>query len=115
MDEYLQCCDCEKFYTDFKNADIIFRIFDIYEIRSQVGSRGAITFEIRTKEKGHNMPHIHATYENKNISISLIDFTVLSGNLPNKQTKIAVEWTKENIEKLKKKWNEYHSYVIPVF
>ena len=108
-------CTYEDFYTDFKNADTIFRIFEIYEIRAQVGNRGAITFEISTKEKGHNLPHLHATYENKSISISLIDFTVLDGKLPDKQIKIAVEWTKENIDNLKKKWNEYHSYVIPVF
>ena len=114
MDKAIQYT-IEDFYKDFKNPDQIYKIFEIYSIRAQVGCRGAIIFEIRTKEKGHNIPHLHAKYENKEISISLIDFTVLDGKLPAKQAKIAVDWTKENILALKEKWNEYHIYTIPVF
>ena len=50
-------------------------VFDIIRQRVRVGEIKSITFEIRTKEQGHNVPHIHAAYEDNNISISLIDFT----------------------------------------
>ncbi|GEM_PF-6093047 len=104
-----------EFYDSFENINLLLKAFEIYSIRAQVGNRGAIIFEIRTKEQGHNTPHLHAKYENKNISISLVDYSVLSGNLHSKQAKIAVEWTRENIDFLKKKWNEYHCYTIPIY
>ena len=56
----------------------------------------------------------HADYEDENISISLVDFSVLAGNIPDKQKKLAIQWTKDHIDFLRAKWNEYHRYRIPV-
>ena len=99
---------------DFGSYEIFYSVFELYHKRARVGNCNQIIFEIRTKEQGHNVPHIHACYENKNISISLVDFSVLSGNIPKKQVMIAVKWTKDNIDLLRMKWNEYHRYGIPV-
>ncbi len=113
----MDCIEHEliDFIRDFKSSPLIFNsIFGLIEQRGRVGSRGSIIFEIRTKEQGHNVPHVHAHYGSDNISISLIDFSVLAGNIPKKQEKVAVEWVKKNINNLKDRWNEYHRYTIPV-
>ena len=99
---------------DFGSFNFLYSIFELSESRGKVGQYKQIFFEIRTKEQGHNTPHLHAHYENKNISISLEDFSVLAGNIPEKQKKLAIQWTKENIKSLQSKWDEYHKYTIPV-
>ncbi len=71
-----------------------------------------IVFKIYPKEKGHNEPHCHISYQGKNISISLISFNVLEGNLPPKQQTQALDWVKKNIETLKKYWNTYHEEIV---
>lgn len=48
-------------------------------------ARDGIIIEIRSKEDGHNVPHIHAHYQGDNISISLIDCRILAGNIPKKK------------------------------
>lgn len=100
---------------DFGCFNFFYPVFDLYDQRGNVGERDGIIFEIRPKESCHNVPHVHAKYQDKNISISLLDYSVLAGNLSKKQQKIAIQWTKDNIDKLKSKWNEYHQYRIPVF
>lgn len=99
---------------EFGGVGFFYDLFGLCEQRGQVGKVKQIVFEIRTKEQGHNTPHLHAYYENENISISLVDYTILAGNIPAKQQRLAVEWTRENIEKLRSKWNEYHRYTLPV-
>ena len=99
---------------DFGSFDFFYPIFELCESRGQVGRCKQIVFEIRTKERGHNTPHLHADYEDENISISLVDFSVLAGNIPDKQKKLAIQWTKDHIDFLRAKWNEYHRYRIPV-
>lgn len=84
---------------------------DVQE-RKRVDYRNGITFEIRTKEQGHNVPHCHASCGNKNISISLIDYSVLAGNLSKKQEDFAIEFVKENSENFKQYWNKYHKITI---
>lgn len=71
-----------------------------------------IKFEIRPKEKGHNEPHCHVSYQGKNVSVSLISFQILKGNIPPMQQKQAIEWVRENIEVLKKYWNNYHEEIV---
>ncbi|NLN49103.1 MAG: DUF4160 domain-containing protein [Clostridiales bacterium] len=56
-----------------------------------VATLKGIKFEIRPKEKGHNEPHCHVSYQGKNISVSLMSFQVLEGNIPSKQQKQAIE------------------------
>ncbi len=40
----------------------------------------------------HNPPHFHAKYGDFSAAISILDSTVLSGFLPNKQLKIVLAW-----------------------
>lgn len=76
--------------------------------RDTVERTHGIRFEIRTKEQGHNVPHCHACYGGQNISISLLDFSILAGNIPSQKARFAVMWTKDNIEVLKAHWNGHH-------
>lgn len=99
---------------DFGGYTFFYPVFDLVCFRGKVGEIKEIIFEIRTKEQGHNVPHLHARFEDENISISLIDFSILAGNIPQKQVKIAIEWTKKHIDFLRSKWNEYHRYTMPV-
>ena len=79
-----------KEYVVFKNnipkdiVEFLFQTFYIYEQRARVGEYKNITFEVRTKEQGHNRAHIHATFDNKyKISISIDNkVEVLAGRLP---------------------------------
>ena len=68
---------------------------------------GGVKFEIRTKEKGHNVPHIHAHYEGKNVSISF-DGAVLAGGIKRRKQIEAINWVLNNKELLEKKWKEMH-------
>lgn len=76
--------------------------------RDTVERTHGIRFEIRPKEQGHNVPHCHACFENQNLSISLIDFSILAGNIPQQKVNFAVRWVKENIDVLKVHWDKYH-------
>lgn len=106
--------DFRDFIRDFKSLTVLYPIFGIEENRARVGARGEIIFEIRTKEQGHNVPHVHACYGDSNISISLTDCSVLAGNIPRKQQTFAVGWVCSNLEFLRSKWNEYHKYSVIV-
>lgn len=79
---------------------------------ARVANYKGIIFKIYPKEMGHNEPHCHVSYQGFNISISLISYQVLSGNLPLKQQKDAIKWVENNIEILKKYWNEYHEEIV---
>lgn len=78
-------------------------VFELYEIRERVGEYKGIKFEVYTKD--HNPPHVHAKYDKYEISISLIDFKVLVGNIPEKNKNIAIKWVKKNKDILVSKWN----------
>lgn len=71
-----------------------------------------IVFKIYPKENGHNEPHCHVSYQGKNISISLISYQVLDGNIPPKQQKQAIAWIKDNIDVIKKYWDTYHEDIV---
>lgn len=76
--------------------------------RDTVERTHGIRFEIRPKEAGHNVPHRHASVGSQNISISLIDFKVLAGNIPHQKQKFAVDWVRCNIDILRLHWDKYH-------
>lgn len=79
-------------------------VFELYEIRVRVGEFKNIKFIVHTRD--HNPPHVHAIYDNKcEISISLINFKVLTGNIPEKNQNIAIKWVKKNQENLLNKWD----------
>ncbi|WP_461204567.1 DUF4160 domain-containing protein [Clostridium sp. DL1XJH146] len=79
---------------------------------ARIANVRGLTFEVRPKEQGHNVPHCHVSYQGRNISISLLDFRVLQGNLPPKQQREASKWVEDNIQILKNYWNEYHQIVV---
>lgn len=91
------------------------KIFDLMEKREKIAVlKDGIVIETRNKEDGHNLPHVHARYQGDNISISLIDCSILAGNIPKKNQKIAVEWAQKNIEELRKRWaNKYGIIKFP--
>lgn len=106
---------CKQTATD-KNIQSQLRGLVLWELvfsgvicyRDTVERTHGIRFEIRPKEQGHSVPHCHACYENQNISISLIDFSILAGNIPSQNAQLAVRWVKENIDQLRTHWDKYH-------
>lgn len=86
--------------------DFFYNTFHLMEIRGCVGKENGITFEIRSKESNHNIPHLHASYGEYNISIALDNQEILAGNLPIKKQKFAQNWVRANKEKLLGKWNK---------
>lgn len=80
----------------------------VISYRDTVERTHGIRFEIRPKEQGHNVPHCHACFGNQNISISLINFSILAGNIPPQKAQIAVRWVKANIDILRAHWGKYH-------
>ena len=79
---------------------------------AKVGEFKGIKLFIYPKEQGHNEPHLHAEYQDAEISISLISFKVLAGNLSPKQQKQAIDWCKNHRSMLEKYWNEYHEVIV---
>ena len=82
-------------------------VFLIMEIRERVGIIRGIKFEVRSREQNHSIPHIHASYDKYEISIAILDGTILAGNLPKKQQKIAEEWVNAHTGELLGKWNSF--------
>ena len=85
-------------------ADFLQKTFFIEEIRQKVGKIRGIKFEVRTKEKNHVLPHVHAEYDSFSITIGIDPVEVLDGNLPAKHEKIATRWVGEHKEELLGKW-----------
>ena len=97
-------------YRDYYH--IFCKVFNLGEKREKIAKlKEGIVIEIRNKENGHNVPHIHAHYQGENISVSLIDGKVLAGNIPKKNEKIAVSWVKDNIETLRITWKNKHGII----
>ena len=65
--EFPQCMEYVQVYRIFCD------VFDLGEKREKLQIlKEGIVIEIRNKEDGHNVPHIHAHYQGENISISLL-------------------------------------------
>lgn len=79
---------------------------------AKVGEHKGIKIYIYPKEQGHNEPHLHAKYQDSEISISLISFTVLGGNLSPRQQKQAIDWCIDHKPVLEKYWNEYQESIV---
>lgn len=101
-----------------KNVDLFFQyVFEIYEIRERVGKINNIVFYIYPNEERHHEPHVHARFNEFEISISLISFLVIasSKNLPEKNKRIAVRWVKENVDWLVSSWDKMHQIKVRDF
>lgn len=85
--------------------DFAYDVFSLVEIRGRVGRMNGLIFEIRTKEGKHKRPHLHAKYAEHEISISIQDEVILEGNLPKKQSRLAIEWVRIHKDKLLGDWH----------
>lgn len=61
---------------------------------------------MHTKENGHNLPHVHIQYQDKEAVISLIDGSVLKGNIKKSRYNYARRYVIENREELLRRYNE---------
>ena len=89
----------------FKEWDLILRnISDFVQLDKVKG----IKFEIRTKEKGHNTPHLHVITEKAQMSVAIENGEILecSGRISNPQKNMAREWVLNRHDLLVEKWNE---------
>ena len=67
-----------------------------------------ISIEMRVRENGHNIPHVHAKKNGQEISISL-DGRIIVGKFKNRKDEdIATEYVKQNQKSLEAKWKEMH-------
>lgn len=104
--EFPKCMIYNEYYHVFC------KVFNLVEKREKIQViKDGIVIEIRNKEMGHKVPHIHASYQGDNISISLIDGEVLAGNIPRRNQKIAVEWVMENLDLLRNSWENKHGII----
>lgn len=86
-------------------TDFITSLFELYEIRARVSEHNGISFNIYTHD--HNPPHVHIKYAEYEIKVSLVDFSVIKGNLPHNKEKEAISWVKKNQIKLLNDWSRY--------
>ena len=77
-------------------------------LEAKVGSCDNLYFEIRTKENGHNKPHVHVSTSAAMLSISIETGEVLaqSGSIRERNIEKARNWILQNQDFLKAKWNE---------
>ena len=110
-DQFIKWRDFQINYHDLFN--VLCEAFDIMEIRKRVTSlKEGIVIDIRPKEQGHNIPHIHARYQGEEISVSLLDGSIMAGNLSNKNAKIVVAYVLQNKEKLLNEWTDLHGITV---
>ena len=83
--------------------------------RGRIGFDNSMSFIIHTNEKGHNKPHLHAKYQNKEVVIEIPSGEIIAGNLSGNMNQRASKWVVANSEYLKSKWNELTNGVkIPI-
>lgn len=81
-------------------------IFEYVYQRARVGESNGIQFIVHTAENGHNKPHLHARYRNKEVVLEIPTGAVLAGNLESKKMGQASKWVRANASFLEKKWDE---------
>ena len=64
---------------------------------------GIIIKMYREVNSKHNLPHIHAEYQNDEVVISL-NGEILSGSLPSKKLKLVLAWIEIHNEDLHANW-----------
>ena len=81
-------------------------VFDCISKRGRVGEESGIRFIIHTAENGHNKPHLHAQYQQKEVVLEIPSGKVITGNIDSRKIKLASKWVVANKTFLKQKWNE---------
>lgn len=87
-----KCANGNAYSTTSRSEDVL-------------GGNG-IKFIIHTSENGHNKPHLHAQYQQKEVVLEIPSGKVITGNINSKKMKLASEWVVTNEAFLKQKWNE---------
>ena len=86
--------------------------FEIPFKYAKIVNKEGIVIEVRTKEQGHNIEHCHVTYIDKEVSVSLVDYKILSEtNMNEKEITAVLKCVKENIEILREAWEKYHNKI----
>lgn len=65
-----------------------------------------LIFIVHSAENGHNKPHLHAQYPQKEVVLEIPSGKVITGGINPKKMKMASEWVVANEAFLKQKWNE---------
>lgn len=81
-------------------------VFHPMHYRGQIAFENNIKFVIHTRENGHNKPHLHAQYQDKEVVVEIPTGKILKGNIEKKHQKYASEWVINHEDFLKEKWNE---------
>ena len=81
-------------------------IFEVIHYRGRVAFENGILFIIHTNEQGHNKPHLHVQYQDKEAVIEIPTGIVLRGNLRRDKEKQACEWVRQKSEFFQQHWNE---------
>lgn len=91
-------------------------MFQLIEVRAAVCKEYGIEYKINIKEQGHNRPHIHASYGEYNISITIDDTVeIIAGNLPKTKNKYATKFVKQHLNEFRTQWNKYHvNSILPM-
>ncbi len=53
----------------------------------------------------HHPPHIHVYYQDDKASINILNFELMNGNLPSKQSKMIIAWMAIHQDELMANWN----------
>jgi len=61
----------------------------------------------------HNPPHFHAKYGKSEVLISLDDFSVLEGNIPQRALSMVIEWAALHKRELETNWQLVADYKLP--
>lgn len=65
---------------------------------------GLIIYLYFYDNKKHNIPHIHVEYQGKEAVVSILDSTILEGDLPAKKMKLVTAWIEIHQEELLANW-----------
>lgn len=87
-------------------------IFEYVHQRGRVGESNGIQFIIHTAENGHNKPHLHARYQQKEVVLEIPSGKVITGTLGDKKTKAATKWVIDHAVFLEDKWDELVGGVV---
>ena len=56
----------------------------------------------------HNPPHFHAVYDDHEELIIIASLETLKGSLPPSRKRKVIDWARENMNFIVRKWNEFN-------
>ncbi len=61
----------------------------------------------------HNPPHFHAKYGDSEVLISLDDFSVIEGKIPQRALSMVIEWAGIHKKELESNWQLVNQFKLP--